>query len=127
MSNMDWIDNADSYICPVCRIEVNSPAKSNYQCPRCGFIAERDKNRYKQMRRTSMEIYKYQVDKVFIKEKDGDPMSHMMVGKRVPDMSHGYIFVDDHSEAIRTLESKYPSNEYIRYDIHLDWTNIIEL
>lgn len=54
MSNMDWIDNADSYICPVCRLEVNSPAKSNYQCPRCGFIAEKDKNRYNQMRRTSM-------------------------------------------------------------------------
>ena len=40
MSNMDWIDNADSYICPVCRLEVNSPAKSNYQCPRCGFIID---------------------------------------------------------------------------------------
>ena len=74
-----------------------------------------------------MEIYKYQVDKIFTKEKDGDPMSHIMVGKIVPSMAHGYIFVDDHSEAIRTLESKYPSNEYIRYDIHLDWTNIIEL
>lgn len=41
---MDWIDNADSYICPVCGKEVSSPAKySGCMCPRCGFHAENDK------------------------------------------------------------------------------------
>lgn len=43
--HMEWLDNADSYICPVCRTEVSSPAAYNYHCPWCGFIAERDKNK----------------------------------------------------------------------------------
>ncbi len=34
----DWIDNADSYICPKCRMEVNNPAMFNMnRCPRCGW------------------------------------------------------------------------------------------
>ena len=33
-----WIDNADSYICPVCGLEVYNP-NSYYEsrCPKCGF------------------------------------------------------------------------------------------
>ena len=39
-----WIDNADSYICPKCRMEVNSPSKyEGCKCPRCGFQDEKDK------------------------------------------------------------------------------------
>ena len=39
-----WIDNADSYICPKCRMEVNSPSKyKGCKCPRCGFQDEKDK------------------------------------------------------------------------------------
>lgn len=42
---MEWLDNADSWLCPICRTEVNTPTKYNYYCPKCGFIAERDKNK----------------------------------------------------------------------------------
>lgn len=39
----NWIDNADSYICPVCGFEANNPNKLNDKmCPRCGFIANKD-------------------------------------------------------------------------------------
>ena len=40
--SMEWIDNADSWICPFCRTEVWSPAAYNYHCPKCGFIADKD-------------------------------------------------------------------------------------
>lgn len=30
-----WIDNADSYICPVCKHEVSNPASCNGVCPYC--------------------------------------------------------------------------------------------
>ncbi len=38
----DWIDNADSYICPICRFECNNPNKFYGKCPKCGFIATKD-------------------------------------------------------------------------------------
>lgn len=37
-----WIDNADSYICPVCRFEVNNPNRHHGRCPKCGFMDEKD-------------------------------------------------------------------------------------
>jgi len=38
-----WIDNADSYICPVCGKEVSSPAKyEGCKCPECKFQDEKD-------------------------------------------------------------------------------------
>lgn len=40
---MNWIDNADSYICPACGEEVSNPANLNFTCPKCGFVAEKDK------------------------------------------------------------------------------------
>lgn len=41
-----WIDNADSYICPVCGLEVPSPVKyEGCKCPRCGFQDEKDVER----------------------------------------------------------------------------------
>jgi rubredoxin len=40
MKTLEWIDNADSWLCPVCRMEVSTPTKYNYHCPKCGFIAE---------------------------------------------------------------------------------------
>lgn len=33
----NWIDNADSYVCPSCGLEVNNPAKTDGKCPKCGF------------------------------------------------------------------------------------------
>lgn len=42
---MEWIDNADSYICPMCRKEVNNPTKCGYRCSRCGFVADSDKDK----------------------------------------------------------------------------------
>ena len=40
---MNWIDNADSWICPVCRLEVSSPAKyKDCKCPKCGFQDAKD-------------------------------------------------------------------------------------
>ena len=40
---MHWIDNADSWICPVCRLEVSSPAKyKECKCPNCGFQDVKD-------------------------------------------------------------------------------------
>lgn len=38
----DWIDNADSYICPVCGFECNNPNTFHGKCPKCGFIATKD-------------------------------------------------------------------------------------
>ena len=40
-----WIDNADSYLCPVCGFEARpNPAKyKDCKCPRCGFQDEKDK------------------------------------------------------------------------------------
>lgn len=39
-----WIDNADSYICPDCGFETDSPAKyPGCKCPKCGFQDEKDK------------------------------------------------------------------------------------
>lgn len=39
-----WIDNADSYICPICGEEVRSPsAYPGCKCPNCGFQDEKDK------------------------------------------------------------------------------------
>lgn len=43
MKTLEWIDNADSWLCPICRMEISTPTKYNYHCPKCGFIAERDK------------------------------------------------------------------------------------
>lgn len=40
-----WIDNADSYICPVCWFETNNPNHyESARCQRCGFqdIKDRD-------------------------------------------------------------------------------------
>ena len=38
-----WIDNADSYICPKCYLEVNNPAKyEGCKCPNCGFQDPKD-------------------------------------------------------------------------------------
>ena len=44
LKSKHWIDNADSYICPVCGEEVRSPsAYPGYKCPKCGFQDEKDK------------------------------------------------------------------------------------
>lgn len=33
-----WIDNADSWICPICGFETNNPNKlADVKCPSCGF------------------------------------------------------------------------------------------
>lgn len=37
-----WLDNADSYICPICGEEVNNPRKFGCKCPICGFQDEKD-------------------------------------------------------------------------------------
>lgn len=38
----DWIDNADSYRCPVCGYETGNPNNHNCKCPVCGFTADKD-------------------------------------------------------------------------------------
>lgn len=48
MKTLEWIDNADSWLCPICRTEVWSPTAYNYHCPGCGFIADRDKEKEKE-------------------------------------------------------------------------------
>lgn len=43
-NGLQWIDNADSWICPVCGFETRNP--HNYKgckCPVCGFQAWKDK------------------------------------------------------------------------------------
>ena len=37
-----WIDNADSYICPICGFETNNPNRFNCKCPVCGFMDTKD-------------------------------------------------------------------------------------
>lgn len=37
-----WIDNADSYICPVCGFEVGNLNNVGCICPRCGFYDSKD-------------------------------------------------------------------------------------
>lgn len=39
-----WIDNADSYICPVCGFETDNPNRYDARCPRCGFQDVKDAN-----------------------------------------------------------------------------------
>ena len=44
LKSKHWIDNADSYICPICGEEVRSPsAYPGCKCPKCGFQNEKDK------------------------------------------------------------------------------------
>ena len=41
---MHWIDNADSYICPVCGFETDNPNRYDAaKCPVCGFQDIKDK------------------------------------------------------------------------------------
>ena len=41
---LHWIDNADSWICPICGFETGSPAKyEGCKCPKCGFQDDKDK------------------------------------------------------------------------------------
>lgn len=43
-----WLDNADSWICPICGFETVSPAKyENCKCPKCGFQDKKDKAKSK--------------------------------------------------------------------------------
>ena len=43
MSEKQWIDNTDSYICPECNFEVRKPlADYNFICPKCGFYDRKD-------------------------------------------------------------------------------------
>ncbi len=45
---MHWIDNADSYICPICGFETDNPNKyDGCTCPVCGFQDEKDKEDYR--------------------------------------------------------------------------------
>lgn len=47
MQYMDWIDNADSYVCPVCRYETDNPGRYPMAtCPKCGWrpVPERVRN-----------------------------------------------------------------------------------
>ncbi len=44
-----WIDNADSWICPICGFETGSPAKyEGCRCPKCGFQDDKDKQESKE-------------------------------------------------------------------------------
>ena len=38
----NWIDNADSYRCPVCGYKTGNPNNHNCTCPVCGFVADKD-------------------------------------------------------------------------------------
>lgn len=43
-----WLDNADSWICPICGFETSSPSKyDGCICPKCGFQDEKDKDMQK--------------------------------------------------------------------------------
>lgn len=42
MGMAHWIDNADSYICPVCGFETSNPFRFHCQCPKCGFMDTKD-------------------------------------------------------------------------------------
>ena len=44
-----WIDNGDSWICPICAHEEENPNKfSNSECPVCGFQDPKDANKDQQ-------------------------------------------------------------------------------
>lgn len=44
-----WIDNGDSWICPICAHEEENPSKaSNFKCPICGFQDPKDANKDQQ-------------------------------------------------------------------------------
>lgn len=45
-----WIDNGDSWICPVCGFETGNPNYHNAICPTCGFQDVKD-------RRLNMRVY----------------------------------------------------------------------
>lgn len=42
-STRHWIDNADSFICPVCSFECDNPNRyPKARCPQCGFQDPKD-------------------------------------------------------------------------------------
>lgn len=63
----EWIDNCDSYICPVCRFETDNPNKYHCICPKCGFIADSDAGKFDEM----VVVIRCQDCKWFVHEVDG--------------------------------------------------------
>ena len=46
-----WIDNGDSWICPICAHEEENPNKfPNSECPVCGFQDPKDANKDQQVK-----------------------------------------------------------------------------
>jgi len=54
---MHWIDNADSYICPVCGFETDNPLRFKCKCPVCGFIDEKDRKEMRDKGKTASLDY----------------------------------------------------------------------
>jgi tRNA(Ile2) C34 agmatinyltransferase TiaS len=50
--SLHWLDNADSWICPICGFETSSPAKyEGCKCPKCGFQDDKDKYKSRKPRK----------------------------------------------------------------------------
>lgn len=61
---MHWIDNADSYICPICMTEVYTPAHHGYRCPICGFMDEKDCEEMSNKEKTASLDYETEYNKL---------------------------------------------------------------
>lgn len=71
----------------------------------------------------SMEMYKYVVDKYYRKRDGSSPME----GKKILEVSHGYVFANSMDEAYEVMHKNYPDTESVEYAFRLEKTNIIAM
>jgi rubredoxin len=68
-----WIDNADSWICPECGLDVADPTDYGYKCPKCGFMDEKDIPGLWSKYKSLLEAYKVVcTQKADLEQKCGD-------------------------------------------------------
>ena len=70
-----------------------------------------------------MEMYKYVVDKHYLKRDGSSPME----GKKILEVAQGYVFAESLDEAMNIMLKSYPSDKTVKYAIRLNKTNIIAM
>lgn len=69
-----------------------------------------------------MQLYAYKVTKLY-KEHE---QNNIMKGRTITNLAEGYVFADDHNDAVRKLHNKFPSDEFVRYSFNLTPTSFID-
>lgn len=66
-----------------------------------------------------MKVFMYSVSKKYL--------TGVMKGKVIHGYDHGYVFAEDSEDAIRKLETKYPSDKSSTYGFSYEETSFISL